>query len=348
MGTGASTPMFKSTLFAISLVALGISISATAVPLAAAEGDRAPIDQLWTDRGDIRSLDLFYGSGAKEREPHGPFTFESEDLDGTNPKFVVRDQDGVKWKVKLGAEVQAETVATRLLWAAGYYVTEDYYLPEIQVQNLPKLKRGQSLERPGGVFEKVRLKRQSKDDKKVGEWEWKQNPFSGTEQFDGLRVMMAFINNWDLKDINNAVYDRRMEMPDGGTHTQRVYLVSDLGASFGTNNLHKSHEVSKGNVKSFESSHFLLRSDANTASFETPATPSVIIAFNPHEFSMRQGMKWIGQDIPIEHVRWISKKLNQLTPQQLQEAFRAGGFSKEEIDGFVNILEKRLAQLDQL
>jgi hypothetical protein len=332
--------------FAFLVTALCLVNSGKAV--LAADIDAHTISQLWVERGDIRSLDLYYGYGAKEREPRGPYTFEKEDMDGTNPKFVVRDARGVKWKVKLGSEVQAETVATRLMWAAGYHVTEDYYLPQIQVQDLPKLNRGQSQVQTGGVIEKVRLKRESKESKKVGEWEWRTNPFTGTPQFDGLRVMMAFINNWDLKDINNAVFDRTQSTPDGGTHTERVYLVSDLGASFGTNNMHKSHEVSKGNVKSFEQSHFLLKSDPTTASFETPASPQFIIAFNPKEYSMRAGMKWIGRDIPLDHVRWLSKILNQLSPQQLREAFRAGGFPPAEMDGFSNILQKRLAQLDQL
>jgi hypothetical protein len=31
---------------------------------------------------------------------------------------------------------------------------------------------------------------------------------AGTREFNGLRVMMALINNWDLKANNNSVYDR--------------------------------------------------------------------------------------------------------------------------------------------
>ena len=46
------------------------------------------------------------------------------------------------WKVKLGDETKAETAATRLVWAAGYYTDEDYYLPELRVDNLPALERG--------------------------------------------------------------------------------------------------------------------------------------------------------------------------------------------------------------
>ena len=100
---------------------------------------------------DIRSENLFYGPGGKEHEPHGPFTFVKEDLNGTNPKYDVRDQDGVKWKIKLGAEARPETVATRFVWAVGYHADEDYFLPEVRVMGLPAhVHRGEKLIGPGG------------------------------------------------------------------------------------------------------------------------------------------------------------------------------------------------------
>src|SRR5580692_116931 len=93
---------------------------------------------LWTDPQDIRSRNLLYGIGGKDHQPSGTtFTFVDEDMDGTNPKYNVKDQDGVKWKIKLGAEAQPETAATRLVWAVGYSTNEDYFLPTLHVSNLP-------------------------------------------------------------------------------------------------------------------------------------------------------------------------------------------------------------------
>ena len=60
------------------------------------------------------------------------------------PKFDVEDEQGIQWRVKLGEEPESETAATRFLWAAGYFVDEDYYLAEIKVMGLPKLHRGES------------------------------------------------------------------------------------------------------------------------------------------------------------------------------------------------------------
>src|SRR4030088_189662 len=50
---------------------------------------------LWRNPTDITSRNLFYGPGGKEHAPHTRFTFIKEDLDGTNPKYQLRDEDGV-------------------------------------------------------------------------------------------------------------------------------------------------------------------------------------------------------------------------------------------------------------
>jgi len=113
-------------------------------------GNKTPI--LWRDPHDIASRNLFFGPGGESHQPHGPYKFVKEDLDGTNPKFVVHDRDGVKWKVKLGGEGKPETVASRIAWAVGFYTNEDYFLHDIQVKDMPaRLHRGQNLVAPGAT-----------------------------------------------------------------------------------------------------------------------------------------------------------------------------------------------------
>src|SRR5690348_15551284 len=58
---------------------------------------------LWREPQDIRARNLFYGPGGAEHAPHSTFTFLKEDRKGSNPKFDVEDENGVKWKVKLGS-----------------------------------------------------------------------------------------------------------------------------------------------------------------------------------------------------------------------------------------------------
>lgn len=295
---------------------------------------------LWTDPGDIASRNLYYGPGAKQHEPQGTFTFEEEDMDGTNPKFTVRDPDGVKWKVKLGAEARPETVASRLVWAVGYWTNEDYFVPELHVQGMPHLHRGQKLVLAGGTIENVRLKRHLKGEDKVGIWHWKHDPFAGTREYNGLRVMMALINNWDLKDQNNTIYKEK----DG----EEIYMVSDLGASFGTASATWPHDKAKGNLKSYEHSKFIDRIHPEFVDFRDPGNPSIRYWINPKECLSRRGLRWIGRNIPRSDVEWIGNLLAQLKREQIEDAFRAAGYSPEEVSGFSRVVEQRIAALKAL
>ncbi len=92
---------------------------------------------LWRNPDDIASRNLYYGPGGEKHQPHTTYTFVKEDLDGSNPKFVVEDENGVRWKVKLGEEARPETVATRLVWAVGYFANEDYFVQDLHVLNMP-------------------------------------------------------------------------------------------------------------------------------------------------------------------------------------------------------------------
>ena len=305
---------------------------------------QTPITYLWRQPKDIASENLFYGRGGQQHAPHGPFTFESEDLNGTNPKFNVRDPDGVKWKIKLGAEARPETAASRFVWAVGYHADEDYFMPSVQVTGLPEhVHRGQDLIGSGGVMQNVRLKRE--EGKKVGTWSWGDNPFAGTRELTGLRVMMAVINNWDLKDENNAIRDYVKGDENGDT---REYEVSDLGDSFGTTHRELSHTKSKGNLESYASSSFISRQDPQSVNFNVPGRPSLLVVFNPPEYVERMGMRWIGDAIPRSNARWIGDLLGELSAGQIRDAFRAAGYEGEELYGFTAEFQKRVAALKQL
>jgi hypothetical protein len=52
----------------------------------------------------------------------------------------------------------------------------------------------------------ARLKRHVENQKKIENWKWCHDPLTGTRELNGLKVMMALINYWDLKDDNNALY----------------------------------------------------------------------------------------------------------------------------------------------
>jgi hypothetical protein len=300
---------------------------------------------IWRHPTNISARDLFYGAGGREHAPVGPFTFVEEDLGGTNPKFVVTNPKGIRWTVKLGPEVKPETAATRIVWAAGYFANEVYYLEEIQVRNLPaRLRRGQSRVKPNGVFHGVRLKRHLTTERKLGNWAWSENPFSGTREFNGLRVVMSLLNNWDLTDENNAVYEE-LEGPQKG---QRRFMVSDVGSTFGTGKLSWPMKHCRGDVDAFGRSTFLSRLESDHVDLHAPAGASLFFLATPREYRAKARIKWIGDNIPRRHAQWIGQVLAALSPKQVRDAFRAAGYLPEEVEGFAATIERRIAELRRL
>src|SRR3569832_1989161 len=76
----------------------------------------------WQEPTDIASRNLLLGPGGEEMKPDLKQVIweESSPEGGYSVKWRVRDVSGKHWVVKLGNEAQPETVATRLVWAAGY------------------------------------------------------------------------------------------------------------------------------------------------------------------------------------------------------------------------------------
>jgi len=301
---------------------------------------------LWRPSSAGERQDLFYGPGGAAHQPdsHDTFTFVQEDLSGSHPKFEVRDSHGVGWKVKLGTEARPETVATRLVWAAGYWADEDYFVDEMHVDGMPaRLHRGQRLVDAGGIVRNVRLKRISDHRKDLGQWAWRRNPFSGTRELNGLRVLMAIINNWDVKDVNNAIY----EMPRDGGASERVFEVKDLGSSFGSSGLERTDHAN-GDLSAYRRTPFITRVTAETVSFRTPRLPDWIVIANVPQFYKRLGLRWIGKDIPRSDARWMGQLLSRLSRDQVRDAFRAAGYAPDEVEGFAAVLESRIRQLTAL
>jgi hypothetical protein len=294
---------------------------------------------LWREPVDITSRDLYYGAGGKANEPSGTFTFKKEEMEGSSPKFDIIDQDGVAWRVKMGDEARPETAASRLVWAAGYFVNDEYFVSVLHVRNMPHLHRGANLVSADGTVHNVRLKKHRKDQKKLGTWSWSQNPFTGTREWFGLRVLMAVINNWDLKDSNNSVYQFSDDQPE------IRYVVSDLGASFGSPGL---NWAAKGNVKSYTHTQFIGKTSPHFVDFNIPAAPKVFTFINVPELALRMRIRWIGQHVPVEDARWMGKLLGQLSSDQIRDAFRAAGYPAQQIETYRAEVERRIAELQRL
>jgi hypothetical protein len=327
-------------LVVLAVGALAVSVTAQKKDSSAKNADAANFpQQIWRDPGDMASLDLIYGTGGKAHapDPTGTFTFDKEDLAQTSPKFWVTDGQGVAWKVKLGAEPQAETAATRFLWAAGYFVNEDFYISDLTVKGLPKLQRGQEFVSSGGIVHGARLERRLTTVTKLGDWDWFDNPFLGRRELNGLRVMMSLLNNWDLKAANNSIY-----AVDG----ERRYAVSDVGATFG--NTGNSLTRSKGVPKDYERSAFIAKDSPDFMDFVLHSRPFFTGVVEASNYRERTKMEEITKHIPRADAQWLGQRLSRLTDDQIRDAFRAAGFGSQDVERLTRTIRQRFAALEAL
>lgn len=268
---------------------------------------------IWREPTDIKTRDLYWGPGGREHAPKGALTFIEEKTNGTYPKFDVRDADGVRWTVKFGIEAKPETAATRLVWAVGYFTNEDYYVPELSVKGLPQLTRGEDLIRHGKIYG-ARLKRHNKGEEQIADWGWNKNPFVGTKELNGLKILMEIICNTDLKAANQHVYDER--------GAEERYIAADLGASFGIAG--KTMFRTKADLRGYQSRPLIVKVGPDYVDF------------------------WHFKHIPRADAKWIGGWLAQLSDAQISEAFRAGGFSPEEVQGFTQKVRAKINELNSL
>ena len=172
----------------------------------------------------------------------------------------------------------------------GYFVDDDYLVASADVDGL-EIRRGAKTAKDEHVTD-ARFERKPEGQKKVGIWKWKENPFTEKREFNGLRVLMAVMNNWDLKDVNNAVYSEQ-------NSNRAIFLTSDVGATFGTNGLSWTKARSKGNAESFESSKFITRKTDTEVDFATPKAPTAVLIESAGtaaiSFEERRAMEWIGK-----------------------------------------------------
>jgi len=308
-----------------------------ALPAVGQERGSAPV--IWQDRGAAGALDLVSGSGGKGHEPGSSLRFIQESRDGTSPKFEVEDEQGTRWTVTLGEEAKSETAATRLLWAAGYLVDEDYYRLQIYVAGLPRLTRGQQFVSANGAVNGARLERVPDAGRGASStWSWYDNPFTATREFNGLRVMMALVDNGDLKEVNNAVSD-----PASGV---AMYRISDLGATFGRTG--NARDRTKGVVNDYADTQFVKQVTSTHVDFGLRSRPFFLSAFNPTESRFRTRMQGVVEQIPIADARWIGARLSQLSAEQIADCFRVGGFPPEDVEAYTRVVLRRIAALTAL
>jgi hypothetical protein len=269
---------------------------------------------LWRDPGDIASRDLFLGPGGEAMKPDlSRVTFIKEETGGYSKKYRVRDGQGRVWVAKLSKEAQPETAATRILWAVGYNTEIPYLVPSLTIEGK-------------GNYKNVRMEARPENIKRLDFWKWDDNPFVGTKEFQGLKVLMILLENWDIKDTNNKILLTRNE--DTGRQ-ELVYIISDLGATFGKTGGFMSRTRNK--PEDYVEAKFINEVKGNNVEFRFGGK--------------RQGLF---DGITIAEARWVGGLLAQLTDRQIQDAFRAANYSPEEVRILSDALKARITELNTL
>jgi len=270
---------------------------------------------LWKQPTDIRSRDLLVGPGGAAMKPNlSGITFIKEEKGGYSKKYRVKDGSGREWVAKIGNEAQSETAAVRLLWGMGYLTEVNYLVPRVTI--------------PGkGTFTNVRFEARPDEWKRTDEWKWGKNPFVGTPELQGLKIMMALINNWDIKDSNNVI----VYVKDSN---ESRYVISDLGATFGhasTTPLFWRFTRSRNNPVKYSQAEFLEKVKGNR----------VVL----HYGGKNRGLF---KNISVQDATWVADLLSQLSDRQIRDAFRAANYTPSQIDLLARTVRERTNELRSL
>ena len=295
--------------------------------------------RLWRDPGDVERLDLDAGPGGPQQLPAPPFEFLEEHSSGSQPCLSVRDANGRRWRVKWGPEVPCETFAVRLAWACGYFAEVTHRVPTGTIASVGKLTRAADCVGADGAFADARFELDDTDVMKLFEehsWSWTSNPFVGTPQLAGLKILLMLISNWDNKDqrdvargSNTAIYVARVSR----WKREAQYLIVDWGGSMGR---WGGTVVTRG------------RWDPQGFAAQTPQFVTGVANGYVQFGYTGQRTADARASITVDDVRWLCKYVGRITDDQLRTALRASGATPEETESFTASLRSRVQQLQKL
>ncbi|HRH40103.1 MAG TPA: hypothetical protein PKY82_00560 [Pyrinomonadaceae bacterium] len=263
----------------------------------------------------ISKRNLLLGPGGREMYPNlNKIVFVKEVKGGFSKKFHIKDGSGHEWVAKVGKEAQSETAAVRLIWALGYETEINYLIPSLTI--------------PGkGTFQNVRLEARPDNIDRKKNWNWSKNPFTHTKEFQGLIMMMAFLNNWDLKTSNNVILHNK-------NNNENYYVVSDLGVSFGklgSNPLPIFWRIGRSRNDPVNYSKSKLVKSAKNDRVKLVYRGKSSEIFIP---------------FPAQNVRWLTDLLMKLSDKQISDAFRAANYSPEHLKILTQEVKDRIRELD--
>lgn len=311
----------------IILAVLLLSFSTTALAQKSKQKKPAPTGErvLWREPTDLESRDLFLGPGGDAMKPDlSRVTFVKDQAGGGySINYRVRDGAGKVWVAKLRSEAQPETAAVRLMWAVGYITEINYLAPCIKIEGAPaaNVKKCEA-----GGFANVKFEARPAGVKRLENWQWANNPFTATKEFQGMIVLMSLMNNWDLKDDNNRI----LYVPKGASGGPELqYTLSDLGATFGKTGGFMSR--SRNKPEDYAKAKFIEGVEGSRVKFAYGGKNSGLFS-----------------NITVDQAKWIGSWLARLSDKQLSDAFRAANYTPDEVQVLTDATRARINQLVNL
>jgi hypothetical protein len=292
--------------------------------------------RIWRDPGDVSRLDLAAGPGGPDGSPAPPFAFVEEHGTGSQPCVSVTDARNRRWRVKWGDEVRSEAFAVRLVWACGYFAEITYFVPAGRIEGACDLGRAGNHIGEDRGFADARFEIDDPAIKMLFEehsWAWDDNPFVGTPELNGLKILVMLLSNWDTKDrrdvargSNTAIFEMRRSR----WRREARYLITDWGGSMGR---WGSTILTRGrwDVDGFE---------AQTPGFVT-GVENGIVTFG----YAGQRTADVAEGIRVSDVAWLCRYLGALSDAQIRSALDASGATEDEAHRFTRAIRARIEQL---
>lgn len=287
---------------------------------------------IWRDPGAVELLDFADGPGGHQNRPRSPFMFVKELSTGRTPKIKVRDAQGREWIVKWGTEVKAENIATRIAWAAGYFVDSTYFIKAERIDGVKNLGPANEFVGPDGSFKEARFELWNDGYAEGKNWNWNENPFAGSRELNGLKIVVMLTSNWDNKDArdtfdgpNTAIIDHA----ENGRHELR-YVVNDWGSTMGKWGPRFFYR-DKWNCQAYSE---------QSARFISGVKDGVI------DWGF-MGSRNVSEGIRVEDVQWSLSYVGRITDNQIKAGLQASGATPEEVECFSTAIRRRINQMKE-
>jgi hypothetical protein len=314
---------------------LGLVVILAVRCFAQAEANRAVIEAtpprvLWREPKPATIEDWKCGFEGCDYAPAPPFQFVKEDVEGTTAKLDLKDAKGRSWAVKFGAKAITEPFGYRFVTAVGYFAEPSYYVKDGVIQGAPRLRRASRYVKPDGSFRNARFQIRDKkfDFVKNSAWSIAENPFRGTYELAGLKILLMLLSNWDVKDNRDLA-----EGPNTAIFNvsgSQFYSFFDWGSTLGR----------WGGLMRRD------RSDCSGFALDTPK-----FAKSSGNGAIEWGFEGKhGEDvtsgITVEDVRWLLPYLRRITQEQLQAGLTASGATARQTACWSDSIQARIRQLE--